>query len=324
MNYISSFNESVRQEHKQRNQIHTYVIMASMALLMFACAWFLGGLNGVIFAVGATLVFLWIAPRVSGKVVMNMYRAQKLNPSHGRELYNILNVLSERAELKTVPELYIIPSSTVNAFATGTQDKPYIAITESLVRQLDLPEVAAVMAHEISHIRNNDLKLMAVADTMSRVTQLMSFIGLFLILINLPLLILGEETFPWLGALLLYLAPTIGNLLQLALSRAREFDADLEGAMLTGDPKSLASALLKVERYQGAIWEDIFFPGRRIPQPSLLRSHPPTDERIERLNMITPQTAPLQYPSSPVITIVGFGPGLLHPRYHWPWPGIWY
>ncbi|MEM7620795.1 MAG: M48 family metalloprotease [Pseudomonadota bacterium] len=321
-NQLSQNNHDV--DHAKRNQDHTYFIILSMASLMFVCAWFLFGMMGIVLAAITTLLYFLLAPRISGNVVMNMYRAKRLNPEHGRELYDILEVLSERAELKTVPEFYIIPSATLNAFATGTQEKPYIGVTESLIRQLELQEIAGIIAHEISHIRNNDLKLMSFADTMSRITQLMSFIGLFLIILNVPLMVFGEETFPWFGALLLYIAPAIGNLLQLALSRVREFDADYDAAMLSGDPIGLAAALFKVERYQGAFWEDVFFPGRRIPQPSLLRTHPPTEERIERLRMLKPQNAQLTYPASPVITIVGFGPSVLHPRYHWPWPGIWY
>lgn len=324
MNYNTLLLNEIREEHKRSNQQHTYLLIGGLGFLMLTCAWLLSGLNGVVIAIIASVVFLYFAPRMPGKVVMQMYRAQRLVPKQGQELHYILKTLSQRANLQTLPELYIVPSSTMNAFATGTMQKPYIALTEGLLRRLELPEVAGVIAHEISHIRNNDLKIMALADTMSRVTQLMSFIGIFLIFINIPLFLLGERPFPWAGALLLYLAPTLGNLLQLALSRAREFDADLEGATLTGDPASLASALKKLEHYQGAFWEDIFFPGRRIPQPSLLRSHPPTEERVERLRMITPETKPLAFSKSPMITMVGFGPGLLHPRYHWPWPGIWY
>src|SRR5262249_27298852 len=130
----------------------------------------------------------------------------------------------------------------------------------------------------------------------------------------------------FIALLLLYLAPTASSLLQLGLSRSREWDADLEGAMLTGDPRGLASALDKLERYQGHFWEDLMFPvpGRRIPQPSLLRSHPPTQERISRLLALESRTMPppIEVVEEPMLSMVGFGPGSLKPRYRFP--GVWF
>ena len=102
-------------------------------------------------------------------------------------------------------------------------------------------------------------------------------------ILNAPLLLAGMGPVPWVLVLLLIFAPSIGTLLQLALSRTREFEADLDGAGLTGDPAGLAAALQKPERYQVRFWEDIFLPGRRNPDPSVLRSHPVTEERVRRL-----------------------------------------
>ena len=96
----------------------------------------------------------------------------------------------------------------------------------------------------------------------------------------------------WLLIALLVLSPTIASLLQLALSRTREYDADLDAAGLTGDPRGLASALEKLERYQGGLFETLLLPGRRVPQPSLLRTHPPTRDRIARLLALEPEAAP--------------------------------
>jgi heat shock protein HtpX len=142
------------------------------------------------------------------------------------------------------------------------------------------------MAHEVSHIANRDLWIMGLADTMSRVVSLASWIGQLMLLINLPLVLAGGAHIPWHVPLLLIFSPTIMALLQLALSRTREFDADRGAAELTGDPGGLASALLKLERRTGRFWEDIFLPGRRIPEPSLLRTHPPTEDRVARLREI--------------------------------------
>ena len=313
-----------KSEHRANNFFHTVMLLSGLGFLMLVCGWILSGFFGAFISILFATMIYFLAPRLSGKMVMRMYRAKPLDEKHGADFNRILEILSDRAELPVKPELYIIPSSTLNAFATGSQQKPYIAMTEGLLRALEKHEIAGVMAHEISHIRNEDLATMAIADSMSRVTQSMSIAGLLVMGLNLLYMFLGVETFSWMGAVLLYLAPTFGSLLQLALSRTREFDADLEGASLIGDPSWLASALQKLENYHGAMWEDMLLPGRRIPQPSLLRSHPPTEERVERLNSLAPALPPITIPNTPMITMVGMGPATLHPKYHFPWPGIWY
>jgi heat shock protein HtpX len=111
----------------------------------------------------------------------------------------------------------------------------------------------------------------------------MSWVGQILLIINLPLVMAGKAHFPWLLALLLIFAPTLTSLLQLALSRTREYDADLEAAKLTKDPRGLASALSKLERISSNVFERILMPGGRIPDPSILRTHPSAKDRIDRL-----------------------------------------
>ena len=147
-------------------------------------------------------------------------------------------------------------------------------------------ELAGVLAHEISHIRNNDLWLMSLADLTGRLTRTMTLLGLILLFVGLPLWLSGAASLPWLLISLLVFAPQLTVLLQLALSRAREFEADLDAAGLTGDPAGLASALARLERCQRGIWERILMPGYRLPEPSLLRSHPPTEQRIARLETL--------------------------------------
>ncbi|MDX1711726.1 MAG: zinc metalloprotease HtpX, partial [Rhodovibrionaceae bacterium] len=179
-------------------------------------------------------------------------------------------------------------SRTLNAFSLGSPKDSAIAVTDGMLRNLNLREFAGVMAHEVSHIRHNDLWVMGLADTITRLTRIMSLMGIVLFFINVPLLLVGQAVIPWLGVLVLIFAPTLGSLLQLALSRAREYDADMDAAGLTGDPEGLASALEKLERHQGRFWEEIFAPGRRIPDPSLLRTHPATEDRVTRLRSLEP------------------------------------
>lgn len=319
----SYLNDARRRAHKVRNIVHSVVLVLGLGLLMSVCAWILSGWSGVVWAIAAVAVAVLIAPRLPPEMVMRMYRARPLDAASGGRLFALVDALSARAELPEPPRLYIIPSTTLNAFATGSPERASIAVTSGMLERLSYREVAGVLAHEISHVRNNDLWIMGLADTLSRMTQVLAYLGVFLLILNLPALITGKIVVPWLVPLLLYLAPTVGSLLQLALSRAREYDADLEGAELTGDPVGLASALDKVERYQGRFWEDMLLPGRRIPQPSLLRSHPPTEERVRRLLELAPPRRPaFTWPHATAPHASSFAALNARPRYYWP--GVWF
>lgn len=255
---------------------------------------------------------------------MRMYRATEVHPRSAGQIGRILEILSERAGLRKRPRLFVIPSSTLNAFATGSPDNANIAVTAGLLRTLNLRELAGVLAHEVSHIRNNDLWVMGLADAMSRFTQALSTLAVILASFNIMGMLVGVIFVSWWAILVLYLAPLVSSLLQLGLSRAREYDADLEGALLTGDPQGLISALAKLERYTGRFWEDLMFPvpGRRVPQPSLLRSHPSTEDRIARLRELErkPTLPPIIIEEEPLV-----GPWqtvVVAPRLRWP--GLWY
>lgn len=272
-----------RRRHKIRNLLHSLLLLLGMVAILGISAFAIWGGEGVVWAVlGGVLGFL-LSPNVPPEWVMRMYGAVPIRPRDAPDLHELVGMLSRRAELPNPPALWWIPSPVLNAFAVGSPERAAVAVTDALLRTLTFRELAGVLAHEISHIRNNDLWIMQLADTMSRFTSLLSWLGQFLLILNVPLMLAGRATVSWLAVLVLVFAPTIMALLQLALSRAREFDADLDAAGLTGDPAGLASALEKLERYQGRFWEEILFPGRRIPEPSLLRTHPPTEERIRRL-----------------------------------------
>ncbi len=165
-----------------------------------------------------------------------------------------------------------------------------------MLRQLEPRELAGVLAHEVSHVRNNDPWVMGLADVTSRITGWFSMLGQILFLLNIPLVLMGAVSISWLAIALLIFAPTLSGLIQLALSRTREYDADIGAVELTGDPRGLASALAKLERTQGRWLEQILMPGRRVPDPSLLRTHPPTAERIERLLALTSDHATTSRP----------------------------
>lgn len=323
---IPLLDAEARKTHKQHNDLHSVALLGGLAALLGLSMWLLAGWLGVLWAATAVAIVFAVAPRVPPGTVMRMYRAREVSNQWGGQLAQILDTLTERAELKHRPRLYVVPSMTLNAFATGSRDHAAIAVTEGLVRRLSMREIAGVVAHEISHIRNNDLWVMGLADVISRLTQGLAYVAVFLAAMNVFGMLSGERYASWGAILLFYLAPTLSSLLQLGLSRAREYDADLEGAMLTGDPRGLASALRQLEQHTGNFWEDLMFPvpGRRVPQPSVLRSHPDTGDRIERLLALEgqPTRPPILVVEQPMISMLGAGPIEMRPRYRFP--GLWF
>jgi heat shock protein HtpX len=143
-----------------------------------------------------------------------------------------------------------------------------------------------VLGHEISHLKHNDLWVMNLADILSRLTAMLALFGYLLIIVFLPFYFFSDVDMPWTALVLLWLAPHLSALLQMALSRNREYGADIFAAELTGNPLALAAALRKIELYQGRWLEQLIFPGRRMPQPSILRTHPKLNERIKRLQAL--------------------------------------
>lgn len=275
-----------QRRHKLRNRVQSALLLGGMALLVAVCGWILfgpAGLLGVAVALVATLLF---GSTFSAQMVLRMYKAQPLSPGQLPEVFRIIEHLARRAGLERTPALYYVPSAMMNAFAVGRRDDAVIGVTDGLLRALNLRELTGVLAHEMSHVRNNDIRLMGMADLAWRLTRMMSLVGAGLLLLSLPLWLQGGNLVSFVLILLLVFAPQLTTLLQLALSRAREFDADLDAAGLTGDPAGLASALAKLERQQRGPWEQILMPGRKLPEASLLRSHPPTKDRIARLSSL--------------------------------------
>ncbi len=314
------------QAHNQRNRQQTFALAGSMALLLLCAATLLAGWPGLLLALLSLTGMVLMGPRASPESVMRTYGGELVSPVHGRSFLVILDELSRRAGLAQAPALYVIPSATLNAFAVGTRERSAIALTESLIRRLPMRELAGVLAHELSHIRNGDLWIMGLADGVTRIARILSMSAVVLMVLNLVSLVTGEPGMSWLGLLLLYLMPAGSSLLQQALSRTREFDADLDGVTLTGDAGGLASALAKLEVYKGRPWEDLVYGMRRVPQPSILRSHPTTAERVGRLKAVSADGVwpPLVVVEGPLITgHAGTGAAAMEPRYRWM-AGVWY
>lgn len=275
--------------HALSNGLQSALLIAAMAAVLAAVGWALGGPAMMLGVLLGGLLLLALAPRLPSAWLLRMYGARPLAPYQAPQLHALLVTLSRRAGVR-VPALYYLPSRLMNAFSVGGRDDAALTVSDGLLRGLDRRELAAVLAHELSHIRHNDTQVMGLADAVSRLTHALSLMGQLLVLINLPLIVLGRTPFPWLGVILLIVAPLVSALLQLALSRTREFDADLGAARITGDPAALAGALAKLEQ-QERRWSRLLFPGPRNPSPSLLRTHPRTEERVERLLSLTPHHA---------------------------------
>lgn len=277
---LAPLDPAQQRRHKWRNRLHSVILLGGMVGLLALCGYLVFGPDGLLGVALAGGVLLLIGPQVSPQLVLRMYRARELN---NPELTRLMDALSRRAELPRRPRLYWIDTPMMNAFAVGNRDDAAIAVTHGLLARLSLRELAGVIAHEVSHVRNDDLWLMGLADLVGRLTRAMSLAGIILVVLFLPAWLMGTVELPWLLVPLLVFAPQVTVLLQLALSRTREFDADLDAAGLTGDPDGLADALNKLERLQRGVWEQLLMPGYRLPEPSVLRTHPPTDERVARL-----------------------------------------
>lgn len=311
-----------RRRHKWRNTLHSTVLLGGMVLLLAACLGLMFGWEGALWGLAGWALALAFGPRVSPRLVLSLYRARPLSQAEFPFGHEVLETLAHRAGLDAAPALYYAPTPMVNAFSLGNARDAAIVVTDGMLRVLGARELACVLAHEVSHVRNNDLWVMNLADSISRLTALMAFAGFFVALVSLPLALAGVASVPWLLILLLILAPTASALMQLALSRAREFDADLDAAGLTGDPVGLASALQKLERLNAGFWERVLMPGRRVPEPSLLRTHPSSWERVRRLMSLLPEDSSPFRAERPLVLDLAHRP--IRPNPRWRASGLWY
>lgn len=312
---------ATERRFRRRNAAQAVLLLGGMLAVLVLCGWVLAGWSGVLWVAVLGLVGVTLRPRVPPAWVLRLYGAQPLPVAAAPELHRLMGALAARAGLSNVPRLYYVPSRMLNAFAVGRRHDAAVGVTDGLLRRLRGREVTGVLAHEVSHVRADDLWIMALADTVARVSHALSYAGLILLLLGLPLLAVADTGRLIAVALLLTAVPTVVTLLQLALSRSREYDADLEAARLTGDPEGLARALQVLERAEGGIWERILVPHRRTPDPLLLRTHPPTERRIARLRALSGEPRPDLRIRDVLHLPTGYGRVEDHPRLRRP--GIW-
>jgi len=275
-----------------RNALQHLLILAGLALLLAVPGYLLAGSLGVIWAFGLVALTLYLGGRIPPRMALARASAGRLYRHQAPELYRVLDILYRRAGLSSETQLFFVPAAELNAFAVGDAREGGIAITGGLTRTLDLRQLAGVLAHEVSHLRHGDTRVMSMAATMTRLTVWGAFLVQLGLLLMLPMVVAGEIRMPWLELLLVAFAPSASTLLQLALSRNREFTADLEAAALTRDPAGLASALQVLEQHQG-LWLTSLLLGQKPPGWFwLLQTHPPTDERIRRLLALAQRQPP--------------------------------
>jgi len=276
-----------------KNQLKTVVFLGILtALLLWVGSLF--GTRGLTFALIFVLGMNLVTYFYSDKIVLAMYKAQPVTKHEEPKLHKIVSKLAKEAKIP-MPKLYVIPTETPNAFATGRGPKhAAVAVTHGIVGMLNEEELEGVLAHEISHIKNRDILIATIAATIAGIIAYAAMMARFAAIFggfggndreggNLVELLL-----------MTILVPLIATVVQLAISRSREYLADESGAKLSGKPKALASALLKIEngvkrkplRFGNQATASLFitnpFTARGLM--ALFSTHPRTEDRIKRLN----------------------------------------
>ena len=270
-------------KHKLLNVLQSLLLLAGMAAVFATLGWLIGGASLMLWLFVASIIMFLFAPTLTPRMILSMYAGRALGLDEAPELYGLLQQIARRANLKFMPQIYYLPTQVMNALTVGQGSQAKIALTDGLLRRLSLQELAGVIAHEVSHIKNKDIWIMGLADFVSRMTNMLSLFGQIVLLFTLPFMLFLNLNISWLAVALLILAPILSAVLQRALSRTREFNADLDAVRITGDPQALASALNKLEYQTKSLLQRIIQPVRQNPDPSVLRSHPPTEERIKKL-----------------------------------------
>jgi len=309
--------------HTVKNYLHTLVLFLGMGVILSVLGFLLAGIDGVLWSFYLGIFVLVISPNIPPAFIISLYGGQLLTVDEAPGLYQMAEEISDLANLSTPPKLYYLPSQIMNAFSVGTRGNSAIGVSDALLKNLTHRELMGVLAHEISHIQHNDVRVMSYADVISRIINVLSFTGLLLVFFNLPLMILGLLTVSWFALGVLLVAPTLMSLLQLSLSRIRELEADRQAVLLTGDPEGLASALRKIEANTSKLSRFLYQSGHSVPIPSVLRTHPDTEERIKQLLSLRENRQEVRFSNYDNFTLPArFGKNIRKPRWHVG--GFWY
>lgn len=279
------------------NLMKTAMLMAAITALFMAVGQAMGGQQGMVLALVVAVCMNFFSYWFSDKMVLKMMNAREVDENTAPGFYRMVKELAQRAELP-MPRVYIIDEEAPNAFATGRNPQhAAVAATTGIMRVLSERELRGVMAHELAHVKHRDILISTISATMA---------GAISMLANFAMLFgsrdsEGRPSNPIATIAVMILAPLAASLIQMAISRAREFEADRGGAEISGDPRALASALDKINRYARGIPLEA---AERHPETAqmmiinplsgggirgLFSTHPATEDRIERLLALAAQ-----------------------------------
>jgi len=276
------------------NVFKTTLLLTVMTLLLMLAGRVFGGQNGMLLALAFAAVMNFVSYFFSDKIALAAYRAQPVSREDLPRVYNIVERLAQKVGLPT-PKVYVIPTDSPNAFATGRNPQhASVAVTQGILGLLNDEELEGVLAHELGHVRNRDILISSIAATLAGAITYLAHVAQWGMMFGGYGGGRDERRGGGLAALLMiFLAPFAAMLIQLAVSRSREYGADDTGAHWTGNPYALASALAKIEAYsrQRPLIASPSTAHLFIIQPllggfsfgNLFSTHPPTAKRIERL-----------------------------------------
>ena len=273
------------------NTLKTWILMGLMTVILVLIGRFVGGAGGMFLFLILSIVMNAIAYWSSGNMAIAMTRSVRVSEAELPEVYDMVRRLTQRAGLP-MPEIYVTPSDQPNAFATGRNPAhAKVAVTQGILRTLPARELEGVLAHEIGHVRNRDILISSMAATLAGVITYIANIlqwGMWFGMGNRD----NRDGGGIAELAMVILAPIAAMVVQLAISRSREYQADATGAKLVGDPNPLADALEHLESYSRRVpnrvnpaTSHLFIvnPLRGQQMVQLFSTHPPTEERIRRL-----------------------------------------
>lgn len=272
------------------NALKIGFLLVAMTVLMVAVGGLLKGSVGMVFAFGLALIMNGTSYWFSDRIVLKMYKAQPISESEAPELHTIVQRLTREAGIP-MPKLYIIPGSMPNAFATGRNPShAAVAVTEGLLRILDREEVEGVLAHELAHVKNRDILIGSIAATMAGAIMLLASIARWGMILGGRG---GRDSGGAIGMLVaVIVAPIAAMMIQMAISRSREYQADATGAAMCRSPLGLANALTKLENASHYSRQEvnpstahmfIVNPLKGGGIAGLFSTHPPIPDRVSRL-----------------------------------------
>ena len=280
------------------NQMRTAFLLAVMTVFVILIGGLIGGPSGMVIAFVMAIGMNFFSYWFSDKIVLRMYRAQEVTPQQAPELYQMVTTLAQRAELP-MPKVYIIPKDTPNAFATGRNPQhAVVAVTQGLLNLMNKDEIMGVLAHEMAHVNNRDILIGSIAATMAGAIMMLASMARWGALLGGGRSDDNNSGMGGIGLIVMsILAPIGAMIIQMAISRSREFLADATGAKLAGSSRGLADALEKLGNYSKQIPMDaspstahmfIVNPLSGSSFRKIFSTHPPMAERIARLKGIRP------------------------------------